>query len=140
MSTPRGNTRSARGADNGWSKGREEASSLVGTTRRSVAHDPSLQGHPRNAPEEKRIYCARPRPAERAWSRVPIPLKPRLPGRKLLFPVAPGSEAVRGIPISKRFPRTLGNQTQGYGLDSKAFIHIGLTPHKDLATDYDHFS
>ena len=26
------------------------------------------------------------------------------------------------------------------GLDSKAVIHIGLPPHKDLATDYDHFS
>ena len=26
------------------------------------------------------------------------------------------------------------------GLDSKAVILVGMPPHKDLATDYDHFS
>ena len=39
------------------------------------------------------------------------PLNPAFPGRKRVFPAAPGSEAVRGLPSSKRFPRPLGSVT-----------------------------
>jgi hypothetical protein len=51
---------------------------------------------------------ALPHPAGLLVRWVPIPLEPRLTGRKRVFPPAGRREAARGIPFAKHYPRMLG--------------------------------
>lgn len=76
---------------------------------------------PATTPKRRIRDYARPRPSERAWSRVPDSPNPRLFRPKTMFPAARIGRLLGGLPPSKRFPLPPGIETQGYRIGDDWF-------------------